>query len=1339
MRRAIKNFSWTIGGLLAVSVLALALLVIGANVEPGRRLVEQMVPKISGGQVVVRGVSGRFPDAFGLSHLEVRDNEGAWLEIDDLALDWSPLSLLSGRVRIDQLQASRVTVRRMPPASSNTTTGSGFELPLAIDLNALRLRRVELDAPLADRTTAFAVQGSLHLLSSRTGSIDLAGTGLDAPGTLTLSGTLDGEKADGHLSAQEPAGGLLSTIAGLPDLGGLSLEASLQGPRSAEQAHITVKAGLLDASVDGTIDLATESLTLGLRAEAPAMAPRADLSWRSVLVTAEVQGPFTRPTVSGHLDFEAPQAAGGGAQSLKAELSGNAGTLHVAAVALDLRIPGPKPDLFAGTPLTLDVDARLDDPLIPATFMIAHPLLQSTGRVNLNGATMAKANLDLPVLGPIAEAAGIELQGHAQLVAEATEKDGATLLTLGGTLGADGGASAAQRLIGKETRVDIAAALRGDDIEIERAAIDGKSLHLSLVGTDKGRALDFSWDLAVADLSSLTPNTTGSLSAKGSLHGAESDPTVAADVTGELSADGLPKSPIAVSIRAQGLPSSPASQLSMRGAFDGAPLDVTVVTQRRADGMINVAIERARWKSAEAHGGIITDPDWQTPHGDIRLQVARLADFRRLLGSDVTGKLDGSVAMAEKNGRAQTRLAINATDLTLAGNSIGRAAITATVEATSTLPKVTVQVTANDISASGVAGNATLDASGTTDILALHLTTDLQHADIAAQVMADATLDVLHQRLGVTMLQARSCGETARLLAPARIDFAGGVTVDHLQIGVRQALLDIAGRLSPKLDLNASLRNVTGGLASQCLPIPLAHGTVAVDVALNGTTEKPGGTVRVSGQGLQLPGGAAGVLAPGDLDVTGVLQEQSVKLTASFKAGKTIDLQASGDVALQAAGSLNVKTGGTMDLAILGPIFLTGDRAIRGQVTLDAAVTGSLVAPCVTGTVELAKGAVQDFLLGVELSDVTARVEATCGALHIVSATAKAGPGTISASGTVDLFAGGIPVELAITAANARPLASDLLTANLDADMTVRGQAAGQLALAGTIRVRRADINIPESFASRIAVLDVQRRGQDRSPPPMPVAPLNLDLTLLAPERVFVRGHGVDAEMSGQIHVEGSNLDPRMSGGFDLRHGTFSLAGKTLNFVSGRVGFDGAGVTGKIDPTLHFVAESSVSNVTATLTVGGYADAPTIELGSVPALPQDEVLAQLIFGQSVKQLSPLQIAQIAQAVASLTNVGGGLDPLGAIRKGLGLDRLSAGSGSSGSGASLQAGKYVANGVYVGAQQGTTGGTRAQVQIDLTEKLKLETTIGTGGTTGTTDATPENDPGSSVGLTYRIEY
>jgi translocation and assembly module TamB len=240
---------------------------------------------------------------------------------------------------------------------------------------------------------------------------------------------------------------------------------------------------------------------------------------------------------------------------------------------------------------------------------------------------------------------------------------------------------------------------------------------------------------------------------------------------------------------------------------------------------------------------------------------------------------------------------------------------------------------------------------------------------------------------------------------------------------------------------------------------------------------------------------------------------------------------------------------------------------------------------------------------------------------------------------------------------------------------------------------------------------------------------------------VFVRGRGLDSELGGDLHVAGTYVAPQIAGGFDMRRGTLSLAGASLKFSSGRVSFNGAGPKKTLDPTLDFVAENLSGDVTATLTVGGYASAPTIELTSSPDLPQDEILSRLLFSTDANQLSPLQMLGIGVALASISGVGyGGADPLSAIQKRLGLDRLAVGgsTGSDPNAATVEAGRYVSSRLYVGAVQSTTGTTKLQAQIDLTKHLKLQTVVGTSSTTAQ-GTTPQNDPGNTVGLVYQIDY
>jgi len=259
------------------------------------------------------------------------------------------------------------------------------------------------------------------------------------------------------------------------------------------------------------------------------------------------------------------------------------------------------------------------------------------------------------------------------------------------------------------------------------------------------------------------------------------------------------------------------------------------------------------------------------------------------------------------------------------------------------------------------------------------------------------------------------------------------------------------------------------------------------------------------------------------------------------------------------------------------------------------------------------------------------------------------------------------------------------------------------------------------------------RRPAARPPPPPPTPDIALDLTLDAPGQVFIRGRGIDVELGGRVPFTGTAAQPVPHGGLHLRRGTFSLAGTSLKLTEGTVDFAGGALT---NPPLKLVAKSVSAALTSILTVSGDVKNPKITLSSIPEMPQDEILSQLLFNTVRSRLSAFQLAQIASALASFAG-GPSIDPLEGVRSRLGLDQLSLGGNSSG-GATLEAGRYLAPGVRVGARQGVTGGeTQATVQIDIAKGLKLETAAGssaspaTGGTSGTN--------GASVGLTYQFEY
>ena len=465
------------------------------------------------------------------------------------------------------------------------------------------------------------------------------------------------------------------------------------------------------------------------------------------------------------------------------------------------------------------------------------------------------------------------------------------------------------------------------------------------------------------------------------------------------------------------------------------------------------------------------------------------------------------------------------------------------------------------------------------------------------------------------------------------------------------------------------------------------------------------------------------------MTLRGTAAEIDTKLTAGSS-----HISLTGSAPIAKGGALDLKTDGNIDLAMLDPLLSAEGRRARGTVTLNAAITGTAAAPLASGTLQLRNGDVVDYTLGAHVSDLQATVQASGDTIRLTQFTGKAGPGTLGGSGSISL-AEQMPVDLHFTADNARPLSSDLISALIDANLTVQGEVKGDLQAGGTLHVRRADIRIPDKMPASVAVLPV--RNANASPPPpesQSGSTIALNLTLDAPQQVFIRGRGLDAELGGTIHIHGTVAKPVPDGGLQLRRGTLTVIGTTLNFTEGSIDFSGAGLE---DPTVHFVATSTTSTIVATLTVSGSAKDPKITLSSVPDMPQDEILSQLLFNTSTSKLSPLQLAQIAAALASLSGATSGFDPLESLRNTFGLDRLSVGSSSTGA-PTLEAGRYLARGVYLGAKQSATGtGTQATVQVDLAKGLKLETTAGSGSSSAT--GSTSSADAASVGLTYQFEY
>ena len=1330
-RRLLKWGGIVVLVLLALPVLAVAVVLVVANIDPGRRFIERQTASLTGGVVRIEGLGGRFPDALRAGRIQVSDAKGPYVTVSGVILDWSPLKLLGRTAQIDQLQADRLDFSRLPESESKSSSSGSFELPVTVDLRHLHVEQAVVGAPVAGVAATLALDGAANLPTLTEGTIQLDVLRLDSPGHYALSGRVTPDAIEATLKAEEPAKGLISSIAKLPDLGAIALQGSVNGPRDALGTQIGVTAGALTASASGTVDLEHEGADLAVKAQAPAMAPGAGIAWQSVLVDARVHGPFARPDANGTVRIDALEAGGARIGALSADVTGNAGAVQLHATVRDLHIPGPRPDIFASDPVTLDVAAQLDAPDRPVTFALHHPLLTADGTAKTEGVEQVQAHLVVPDLAPLAAVGGVDIRGNTDLNIQAEMKDGTTTAAVKGRVAVTGGMAPVPALIGDDGSIDLTASMHGQDITVSRLSVAGKGLEATAHGGIVDQVVNLDWTVGLADLTAIRPDLSGPVDVKGHAGGKQDDLAVQADVTTDLKAKGYSSGRITAKVDATGLPGAPHATINADGMLLDAPLSLALVADE-TNGAFKVDISKASWKSLQAGGTASLTPPAVMPAGSLHIDLGRLADLEPLLGRPITGQANATLDSDDQS----AKLMLTVRDAVLPGTAaISKAVLNATVTDPTGHPAIDATFSADGVSASNARSIAArVTAKGPLDAIGMTVAADAPEVAGGPVKLATAgTLNAQDRILSLVRMEASWKDQVLNLLAPAKLNFADGVAMDRVRLGFRQAELAVSGKAGSTLDLTATLRNLPADIGAIVNPSFAADGTIAADAKITGTSARPEGTVKLTATGVRQRHGPGQALPAADLTANAVLLGSSVRIDTKLTAGPS-HIAVTGSAPLSQSGALDLKAEGKLDLAMLDPLLTAEGRRARGVVTLDAGVTGTTSAPLVRGTAELRNGDVADYTLGAHVTDLTATILASGDTIRLAQFTGKAGAGTLGGSGSISLT-GAMPVDLHFTADNARPLSSNLMTALIDANLTVQGEVKGDLTAGGTLHVRRADIQIPDKMPPSVAMLPVRDANAPPPPPPEPAPQSNiaLNLTLDAPQQVFIRGRGLFAELGGTIHIHGTASKPVPDGGLKLRQGTMSLVGSTLTFTDGSIDFSGAGIT---DPSIHFVATSTTTTIVATLTVSGSASDPKITLSSVPDMPQDEILAQLLFNTSTSKLSPLQLAEIASALAQLSGATSGFDPLGGLRSALGLDRLSVGSDAAGN-AALQAGRYVARGVYVGAQQSTSGGTQATVQVDLLKGLKFVTTAGSGSSSAT--GSTSSADAASVGFTYQFEY
>lgn len=850
---------------------------------------------------------------------------------------------------------------------------------------------------------------------------------------------------------------------------------------------------------------------------------------------------------------------------------------------------------------------------------------------------------------------------------------------------------------------------------IESLVLDGAALRITASGRVM-EPLDLRIDTSAPDVARILPGSQGGLEAGLRVTGAMADPAVALTMrTARLAFGAQAVEGLELTAQVATPLSAPKAQARLAARYAGLPVTLDVEGNPEGNAM-RLARAEAGFGPARLSATGVFDPAATIFEGEARLDVPDAAPFTPLAGQP----LSGSARLAARLTRADALQGFDAT-LEIPGFRFG---------------------------ATPVAGRVT--ARGTPVDAQIGL--DIRSAENGATGQARIVSGPDGRRITLPELRARGAGETIALAAPARILLApdGAVVIESLALAPgRGGRLEVSGRHGPtQTALEARLTGLSLAALAQSMGVP-ADGRIEAVARLTGAAATPDARLVLDARGLRNTEAAFRSVPPLDIHVEAELPRlASLRATAEARAGNAIrlNLDARAPQGFGTNAPIQATVTGQGDVAALSAPFLAGSaNQARGRLAIDLRAEGSVGAPRASGTVRLSEGQFRNTEFGATLTGMTALVRAEGNRVVLDSFRASTpGNGQITVAGNVDAGAPGMPTQVTVTARGARPVQSDAYSLQMDADVTVEGRATEALRAAGRVAINRAEIRIPERMPASVRTIpNVRERGRGAPRPPPTPPPgaaqggleIALAIDVAAPRGVFIRGQGIDAEFGGDLRVRGTAATPQIEGALTVRRGELTFFDRRFNFTRGNVTFD----SGTVIPSLDFLAAVRAREVQAQITVTGRPEAPRIAFSSTPELPQDEILARILFDRTARELSPFQLAQLAQVVAGAAGVN--TPSAGSfferIRRTLALDRLGVGEAErnpqqqgGGSGApTLEAGRYVADGVYLGVTQGTEGGTpRIGVQIDLLPRLRLE-----GATGGNTQA------GDRIGLGYEFEY
>lgn len=1335
----------------------------------------------AGRTVSIDGFAGALSSRARFDTMTISDDQGVWLTLEGVELDWNRSALLRGRLEVQALTAKRLTVPRLPvaqptglpdPEAKPFTFPTIPDLPVVIDIADFSVDEINLGAPVLGEPAQLTVKANA-LINDEMAKVDVQARRTDGKlGEFNIKANLErGQNVlDLLVNLKEESRGIVARTLKIPDEPSVDLTVAGQGPLSNFKTDINLSTDG-EPRIEGQVVVAEQGDSTN-----PDRRIRADLSGDVTALILSKYREFFGPDVALTVD-SLVQADGGvdisdftlKAQSadLKGKVTLNSdkwpsliditGTVasadgsrvllpvagddtYVRSVALDVKYDAADGDAISAK---FDVAELATDALaIESTQLEMNGTLEgSAGTVGeFNGALDFSADGMVLTNPATSEAIGTSLKGSTLIAyiqgkpVQITELDlTGTDYSLAGDLSISGAADS--------FLTQLKARLEAADIS-RFSALAGRELAggASVDITGQVAPLDGTFNLNIAgltqDLKLGIPQADAVLAGETTLSVAASR-----DETGTFVRDLVLKN-AAVSATGGAELRSDNSQ----ARFEATLADISLVVPQYS-GPVTItaqADQDTRGWTIDAqtdgpYGAELTAKGLATGENaaiNFTAKVPELKDF--VPDAPIGGKvaLDGVLRQTPEGWQVDTKA--SAPDDIVA--SVKGLVMPLDLSFEASVPHV--QTFVPQVSG-GVVATGTLkqlDQGFQIDAKA----TGPYDAQVAVQGMLTPMIDIAFDasipNVGQIVPQVNGPVSASGTVRQTDKGFFvnTNATGPH---GARAMVEGLATGPDMSLTFDVSVPNVQPFVPTVSGPLS-AKGSVrqtASGIAINTNATGPY-AARASIQGtvtgdqpsldfdVTVPNLAAIVpKLAGPLNVKGNARQDST--------GWHVDTNATGPSGTRATVSGLVANNGNLNLDIQGnaPLGLSAPfiapRNLQGQATFDLKVDGPPQLGSVSGTIRTSNASLSAPNLRITLQDIAASIELANNRAQINLSARNSDGGQVNVAGAITLT-GSLPADLDVRLGNLVLIDPALYRTSLNGNLRITGPLTAGAQINGQIDVGETEISVPSTgltsignipqidFVGATADVIATRRKAGLGGP-------DAGKDVAAPSTGPGFGLNIRINAPRRIFVRGRGLDAELGGSLLLTGttnriisaGRFDLVRGRLDILGKRFELTEGAVQFEGDLVPYLRFVTSTTTATGEVRIIIEGKA-TAPVVSFASTPESPQDEVLSQLLFGRNISEISAFQALQLASAVATLAG--------RGGAGIiSNLRAGFGlddldvtTTDSGATaVRAGKYISENVYTDVTAASDGTADVSINLDLTKSLRAKGTVGSDGDTG----------------------